>query len=804
MAVISEEITSSKPTTARMIRRMSLLCLAMFLALSIIAPFVNAAHFSAKIQRALEASLGRKVSFERVYYRLLPVPGFSLENVTIGEDARYGLEPFSYMDGLEARLRIDKLLVGQIRFASLRLIDPSLNIVKRNDGAWNVVEFVERISAPRAMPLNLIPAIQVSNGRLDFKLGTRKTTFYIAGADVSIYPERSGRVVMSFSGSPARTDRAGNGFGSLRGNLNWRIGTRSASADQVEADVTLEPSNLSELATLIQGQDIGVHGTISSRAHIAGLLSALQVTGNLRLQDVHRWDLLPSSGEDWRVPYGGTIDMLAHRLNLRTLPAGAGEAVPAAVQVKINDFMTKPAWTVMTSLEKAPVASLLPLFRRMGFAVPADIALSGAIDGVVAYSNASGLAGEVLIRHAVARLPNIPAISAASADLKILPDALHLEPAILETTSGGSVQVGGDYRWDNQRLVAAMTVNDVSVETLKNTAKAWFGEPPVLAAFSEGSDGVVSGELKYDNSAGAVGGWSGQFQFANATLDAAGVAVPLKRAQGTMAFNPTSLDVAHFTASWAQSSLEGNYHYNLLAKRRERIHLELEAGDFEQIIEALEPAWREPGLLARLSFTRRSVPAWLTARNLEGDIAIAHFTANGNDLGPLNARFVWHGVNLELAALQIASPDGSLRAAGAVNLAARAPRAHFKGNLTGYRWGGGTVDAQGELASAGAGADALRSLYATGSFWGSDVSLALNEEFDKVSGAFELSFAEGWPKLHLSKVQAVQPNDDWSGDAVSNGDGQLIFDLGNGERQMHIVGMLAPAQPAVPAAVAQK
>jgi hypothetical protein len=80
----------------------------------------------------------------------------------------------------------------------------------------------------------------------------------------------------------------------------------------------------------------------------------------------------------------------------------------------------------------------------------------------------------------------------------------------------------------------------------------------------------------------------------------------------------------------------------------------------------------------------------------------------------------------------------------------------------------------------------------------------LNEEFDKVSGAFELSFAEGWPKLHLSKVQAVQPNDDWSGDAVSNGDGQLIFDLGNGERQMHIVGMLAPAQPAVPAAVAQK
>ena len=130
--------------------------------LSAVAPFINATRFSASIKGALEESLGRQVKFDKVYYRVLPVPGFSLEDVTIAEDPRYGLEPFSYMTGLEARLRIDKLLTGRIRFASLRLIDPSLNIVKREDGTWNVVEFVERMSAPRAMPLNLVPAIQVS------------------------------------------------------------------------------------------------------------------------------------------------------------------------------------------------------------------------------------------------------------------------------------------------------------------------------------------------------------------------------------------------------------------------------------------------------------------------------------------------------------------------------------------------------------------------------------------------------------------------------------------------------------------
>jgi hypothetical protein len=155
--------------------------------------------------------------------------------------------------------------------------------------------------------------------------------------------------------------------------------------------------------------------------------------------------------------------------------------------------------------------------------------------------------------------------------------------------------------------------------------------------------------------------------------------------------------------------------------------------------------------------------------------------------------------------LELLSPDVSLRAAGIVSLAARAPHARFKAALRNYRWGGGAVDAQGEVESSGAGADALRTLHAAGSFAASGVSLSLNQEFDKVSGAFDLSFALGWPKLHLSKVQAVQPNDDWSGEALSNSDGQLIFDLGNGDRQLHIVSLLAPSQPvATPAAVAEK
>jgi hypothetical protein len=317
-----------------------------------------------------------------------------------------------------------------------------------------------------------------------------------------------------------------------------------------------------------------------------------------------------------------------------------------------------------------------------------------------------------------------------------------------------------------------------------------------LAAFGDGS---VKGQLAYAGS-----GWSGQFQFSGATILAPGVALPLKHAQGNVVFTPTNLDVAHFNATFADHDLQGSYHYNQSAKRPERLHVELAAATFDQLTAALEPAWREPGLLARLPFTKRSIAPWLAARNLEGDIAIASFVVNQGNPGPFSTRFIWQGVNLQLSALQLALPEGSLKGTATVNFAGRVPASKFQGKLVGYHWGGGVVDTEGIAESSGVGLDALRSLHASGTFAASDVSLSLNEDFAKLSGGFEVSFTSGWPQIHLSKVQAVQPEQEWSGEALSNSDGQLVFDLVNGDRQMHIVSILTPPPPTSPAAVAQK
>jgi uncharacterized protein involved in outer membrane biogenesis len=65
--------------------------------------------------------------------------------VIIGEDPRYGIEPCAYVPNLVARVRLDKLLTGSVQFAELRLSDPTLNLVKRSDGTWNIVEILDRL-----------------------------------------------------------------------------------------------------------------------------------------------------------------------------------------------------------------------------------------------------------------------------------------------------------------------------------------------------------------------------------------------------------------------------------------------------------------------------------------------------------------------------------------------------------------------------------------------------------------------------------------------------------------------------------
>ena len=464
---------------------------------------------------------------------------------------------------------------------------------------------------------------------------------------------------------------------------------------------------------------MGVHGTVSARVLISGPFSDLRAQGDLRLGDVHRWDLLPSPGDDWRVRFRASIDLAAHKLDLVTLPADTAES-PATLRLRANDFMTHPTWSVLASMRKAPLASLLPLGRRMGIALPAGLEMDGALDGVVGFSNSAGLEGGVVITNAVAKVPDMPPLRSASANVTISANRIHIDPAILQSDFGGTLRAGGDFDLTTQDMTAEISADQFSAVAFKQTTRAWFGNQPSGSpeALSMIEDGNLSGHFVVASGPKDKPSWYGQVQLTNATVAVPGAAAPVKRLQGRATFDENTFDLPHMSGVVAQLPFTGSYRYNIVAKHPEHLRVEFAAADLSQIESALAPALRDDSLLSHLPFTRRTIPSWLANRSMEGDVSISQFSIHDAPLGPMSAHFVWQGTAVELTKIQMGMmTTGSMHGSGNVALSARLPRYHFAMQVIDYPWGGGILAADGSFDSSGTGMMALQNLAATGTFF---------------------------------------------------------------------------------------
>jgi hypothetical protein len=184
---------------------------------------------------------------------------------------------------------------------------------------------------------------------------------------------------------------------------------------------------------------------------------------------------------------------------------------------------------------------------------------------------------------------------------------------------------------------------------------------------------------------------------------------------------------------------------------------------------------------------------------LDGTVEVGALSLGTATLGSLRSHFLWKGTGIQLTSYLLKLPEGSVQGQGSINLSGYSPRYRFTSNLSGLPYKGGYLSAVGELQSSGIGSDALRNLHAGGTFSGTDISMSLDDTFSKISGAFQLSFADGWPDLRLSDVDASENDGVWAGEAATESDGKLIFDLQDENHQRRLVTSLTADTP-VPSA----
>ena len=769
------------------------IALLLVVAVGLAAPRVSAERFRPRIQAALEAALNRPVELGAVHLSLFTGPGFHVDNVLIGEDPAAGIEPFAHVESLEARIRWTSLLSGALAFSSLRLENPSVNVVKLPGGPWNIQPLLDR-----RRPLGSagyqrnVPDIQIRGGRIDFKFGDTKSVFYISDADVDVYPNQNGEVVIRFSGAPARTDQASQSFGELTARGLLQPDGRGES--RLSMGVHLDRTPISEIARLFHGSDLGVHGYVLANAKLDGPLSKLDLTGDLNISDVHRWDLMPAPGEGWTLNYRGLLNLTGHHLELASL-LPAQQPDPVTVEFQVDDYLAAPKWSGNLEFHDLPAASLLETARHFGAPFPPGVQLEGKIQGAVGYSSQAGAGGQLELSSAAVKFPpgasgEANSLEIASAQVQIADGKVVLAPSDIQMPDGQSARIEGEYALDASRAAFRISATKLTADA------ASFVEGAPIPLLDQLRQGSWKGWISYEKTAQNPGTWSGQYDLQNAVMEIPGLASPVHLAAASVQMNDEGIQLTRIRGRAGTVKFEGDYRYSASAAHPHRLRLtipELQLSDLEELM--LPALRRSEGFLARAFRRELKIPKWLEERDADLTVRVSALRNGEIDLGDLTGRALWLGPAITVSDIEWRLEGMHASGTMSVNLAKAEPAYALSGSVQNFDYRNGQLDIDGDLETHGLGADLLLNLRSKGTFEGRGIMLAPDSEVREASGSYRLSNASGVPRLVLANVQILQGADTLIGQGASQPDGRIVLELASGRKQVKLTGMLLPVHP---------
>jgi len=760
------------------------------LAVGILAPHVSADRLRPRIQSALEGALNRPVKMGAVHLNLFTGPGVSVKDVLIGDDPAAGIEPFAHVETMTARVRLSSLLTGHLAFSSLHLDSPSVNLVKTSSGPWNIQALLDRTSQGNTVHRHLVPDIQISDGRLNFKFGDTKSVFYINGADVEIYPNQNGDVVIRFSGAPARSDRGSQTFGQISARGMLRSGP--GGEDQLNMGLRMERTAISEVVRLFNARDLGIHGYAVANAHLAGPLSRLDVTGDLNINDIHRWDLMPARGDGWTLNLRGLLNLREHQLEVETLAAG-GQSSPVDFKFRLADYLGSPKWAANLTFRDFPASSLLETARHIGAPFPTGVQVDGKVQGGISYTNDEGLQGQLELQNASLKAPPAASAEFASAAVMFSKDKLVFGPASVRLDNGQSAEINGEYAFDSSRTQLRISTRLLSIAEVQASAERMISAAPI-PVLKEVRQGAWKGWIAFEKREDRPGVWFGDYELQNAVMEIPGLSAPLRLASATVEMKGGGIQISRMRAHVGAVSVSGDYRYDPDAGRPHRVRLnipELQLADLEQLM--MPTLVRSEGFLARTFRLRKEkLPAWLEQRELDGAIEVQNLMSGDAQLGSVKGHLVWDGATILLS--NVTCSLGDMQATGkmTLNVGKSAPSYHLTGKVENMDYRNGLLDFESELDTAGVGEALLLNIRSQGTFEGRDLEIAADAPFHEISGNYRIASVSGLPRLLLSNLQVNQGGEIFTGQGSSQSDGHLILELISGRRQMRLTGMLLP------------
>ena len=374
-------------------RRIAVAAAVLVLALFLLRP--GASRLKSRIIFSISSAVGRPVDIGAVHLRLLPRPGFDLENLVVYDDPAFGVEPMLRASEVTADLRLLSLLRGRLEIARLDLTEPSLNLVHSDSGRWNLEALLERTAhmplAPTGKPKFErrpgFPYIEATSARINFKNGPEKKNYALTNADFSLWQDSENSWGVRLKAQPFRTDLNLNDMGLLQLSGTWQ---RADALRDAPLHFSMEWSRaqLGQFTKFFTGNDQGWRGELLFDATLTGTAADLQITSNGSIQDFRRYDIVSGKALRLAAQCNGAYSSLDHQLHGIACQAPVGDGL-----ISLSGNAGLPGsrdYDLSLTAENVPAGAAAVLVQRTKKNLPDDLVAEGSLHGTLRMEHRSG------------------------------------------------------------------------------------------------------------------------------------------------------------------------------------------------------------------------------------------------------------------------------------------------------------------------------------------------------------------------------------------------------------------------------
>ena len=556
-------------------KRAVIVLVVILLALFLIRPGAN--RLRTRIVTSISLALGRPVDVAAVKLRLLPQPGFDLQNFVVHEDPAFGAEPLLRSSAVTASLRMTSLLRGRIEISRLNLTEPSLNLVRNSAGHWNLENLIERAAQVPVAPTSKaktekrpgFPYIEADRGRINFKFGPEKKPYALTDADFALWQDSENAWGMRLKAQPVRTDFNLSDTGTLSVDGTWQ---RAASLRDTPLQFTLQwnRGQLGQLTKLAYGSDKGWRGGLTVSTTLAGTPANLAIVAAASVQDFRRYDIFGSGNLRLAGQCSGRYSSLDHILSDISCNAPVSDGAVTLAGSIYGPFSSR-SYNLAVTAHQLPIQSLVALARHAKQGMADDLIAAGRLNGNLKLERivdarksvvcegrgeASGVELESKFNKTQLLLGNIPLVVSAAGTksaARVSPETrLDIGPFNLALGRVAPAIVRG---WVSRSGYGFAIQGDAQLQRLLQVART-VGIP----AQQPNAEGQANVDLQI------AGSWSGftapraigkaQLHSVHATVR--GLNARLEIASANLILTPEQISVQKLTASIADTSWRGS------------------------------------------------------------------------------------------------------------------------------------------------------------------------------------------------------------------------------------------------------